>query len=560
MNFMKKINIYIFFILTFLVAISCYRVFSLYFLNDELLLMGAVRAGGIFVGYAHVKTVVEILLGNGRVLGGLLNNTFFYFFHDNPMPFAIFAVVVHLLNSYLAYVVAKKITNNGHIAFIAACVFSVPAAASQAISWFAATTQTLGGMTFVFLSLLAAIDGINRKNTSMRILSWLLAYIAFLFKESSFFIFPLLLVLPYVAVSKIQSIHWKKYLLFFTPLFALGMYKIMQFFGIGANQLLYSESLTKIGKALFNMWFYPLVSLGQFFIPLRYMLKIAPAYARFNYGFMANVTADNPIASVLVADMISITLSFLFTVILIYIFIKNKQLHKSMLFSFCWYVLSFVPMAVFLNERNTSYVESRYLYFSYFAVAMMVGFIFDELRRIIEMVLKNKIAAFIITYGILALFIYKQVTLMQREINQNVVYGNDIKVAMLAVRSTYPILPNKPIFFVEGDRDFYYPNNPMPFQLGTGYMLSLTLISNSNIPKELFRDSFLWHFFDQGYREIGNKGFGYYWNKKDLLELFKTNNGISVDQLVGIYYYGNDRRVRDITPSIKEFVLINRYQ
>ena len=147
---------------------------------------------------------------------------------------------------------------------------------------------------------------------------------------------------------------------------------------------------------------------------------------------------------------------------------------------------------------------------------------------------------------------------MQREINQNVLYGSDIKIAMSAIRDTYPTIPNKPIFYVEGDRDFFYPNNPLPFQLGTGYMLSLTFMSNPVIPKELFKESYLWHFFDQGYKEIGEKGFGYYWNKKDLVELFRTNKDISVNQLVGIYYYGNDQRVRDITSSITEYVLINQ--
>ncbi|MFZ2025199.1 MAG: hypothetical protein WAV51_02885 [Microgenomates group bacterium] len=555
---MKKLNVVVFIILAFLVGVSCYRVFSLYFLNDELLLLGAVQGDGILVGYAHSKTLFDILLGNGRFLGGILNNISFYFFKDSAIPFAVFTLVIHTLNSYLAYLVAKKITKNDHIAFITACVFSVPATANQAISWFAATTQTLGGMTFVFLSILASVKGYTDKKRMWQIVAWIFAYIAFLFKESSFFVFPLLLLLPSFITVKAPRIQWKKYVYILTPLLILGGYKILQFFGIALNQLQNGESLLKIAKALFNMGFYPLVSLGQFFVPLRFMLRIAPAFSKFNYGFMENVAVDNPINSVLVGDLVSVILSFGFIIFMIYIYAKHKPFQKGMLFSLCWYILSFVPMAVFLNERNTSYVESRYLYFSFFPVAMMVGFFLTALRIKIETVMKNRVIAYMVVYSILAVFLYKQITLLQREINQNVLYGSGIKIAMSAIRGSYPTIPNKPIFYVEGDRDFFYPNNPLPFQLGTGYMLSLTFMSNPVIPKELFKESYLWHFFDQGYKEIGNKGFGYYWNKKDLVELFKTNKDISVDQLVGIYYYGNDQRVRDITSSITEYVLINQ--
>lgn len=554
---MKKINIVIFAILAFLVGFSCYRVFSLYYLNDEWLQLGSVYGSGVLAGYAGKLSLIDILLGKGRILGGLINNIFLYYFHDNPTPFAVFALVVHTINSYLAYLVAKKITKNNHIAFITACVFSVPAGAVQAISWFAATTQTLGGMTFVFLALFVAIRGITEKKKSMQIASWFLAYIAFLFKESSFFVFPLLLLLPYIVLQKVQPVYRKKYLFVLAFLFLLGAYKIMQFFGIDLNHLPSGQYLLTLAKAVFNMLFYPFVSLGQFFIPFRFMLRIAPAFATFNYGFMKKLPADNAISSVIVADMISITLSFIYISLMIYVYFKNRTLRKGILFSLCWFVMSFVPMAVFLYERNTSYVESRYLYFSYFPVALMVGFILGEVWKFINTIVKHKGIASVITYIILALFVYKQVTLMQREINQNIVYGNDIRTAISVFRTTYPILPDKPIFFVEGDRNYYYQNNVLPFQLGTGYMLGVTFMPNPSIPREVLRDNYLSRFFDQGYKEVGNKGFGYFWNKKDLLKLFRTNKNLSVNQLVGIYYYGNDRRVRDTTPSLRKEIMID---
>jgi hypothetical protein len=519
--------------------------------------MGAVREYGILVGYAHVKSLFSILLGNGRVLGALLNGVFFYYFRDNPMPFAIFALVIQTLNSYLAYLVAKKITKNNHIAFITACVFSVPAAANQAVSWFGATTQTLGGMTFVFLALLAAIQGITWKKKSMQIASWVLAYIAFLFKESSFFVFPLLLVLPYVVVPRVQSVHWKKYAVILAALFIFGSYKTLEYFGISIGHLNSIRQLSVIGKALFQMVYFPLVSLGQFFIPAQFMHRFAPIFARFTYGFMATTTADDLATSVIVADMLSIMAAFILLIVVAIIYAKRNYLRRSILFILCWYVASFVPISVFTYQRGTSYVESRYLYFSYFPVAMMVGFMLDEVRIIFGSIIKNAKAAYVITYIILTLFLYKQVMLMQRGINENIVYGNDIKSAMQTIRTSYPVLPAKPIFFVEGDRKYFFDNNVLPFKLGTGYMLLLTFKDNPQISGKMIGDNYLYKFFDQGYKEIGDKGFGYFWNKKDLLNFFRTNKNLSVDQLVGIYYYGNDRRVLDTTSALRKEIIFD---
>jgi hypothetical protein len=341
-------------------------------------------------------------------------------------------------------------------------------------------------------------------------------------------------------------------------LLIFGFYKTFEYFGISIGQLNSIRSVSVMSKAFFQIVYFPLVSLGQFFIPSQFMHRLAPLFARFNYGFMANTTADDLATSVIVADMISLFFSFVLLITMIIVYLKRTDFRKSIVFILSWYGISFVPMAVFTYERGSSYIESRYLYFSYFPVAVMVGFLLNELRRVLERMSIKKSVAWVVTYLILAFFISKQITLMQRGINENIVYGNDIKAAMLTIRDAYPVLPAKPIFFVEGDRKYFFDNNVLPFKLGTGYMLLLTFKDSPQIPMTMIGENYLSNFFEQGYKEIGDKGFGYYWNRSDLLELFKTNKSISVDQLVGIYYYGNDRRVRDTTSSIRKEVMLTR--
>lgn len=546
-------NIIIFCLLAILVSIACYQIFSLGYLNDEWLQLGYVHGVGLFAGFSDKLSLPAILMGKGRFLGGMLNNLFLYYSGENPMPFAIFAIMFQIINSYLVYLVTKEITKKQSIAILTACVFSIPAAAHQSLSWFAATTQTLGGLTFVLLSVLAAIQGLKKNNLLIHIASWILAYIAFLFKESSFFVFPLLLILPDVMPVHVKLAHTKQRLFVAFLCILFGIYKILQFFGTTA------PNTSVVSKALLNMVMYPLISFGQFFIPFRFMLRFSLAFAPYFYSFMAGATESNQAASVIVSDMLSIIFSFVLLLILLFMLLKKKNIRKSVVFAAAWYVMSFFPMAVFLPERNTSYLESRYLYFAFFPVALIMGIILYEIKNWLASRLNSTKTAWGITILLLSLFLYKQITLVQREIRQNIAYGAATKAAMTAIRSLYPTLPDKPIFLVEGDKKFYYANINLPFQEGAGYMLALTFMDYPAISNELLGINYLAKHEAQGYKEVGNKGIGYFWDRNDLLKFFQDHPNISADQIVGMYYYGFTGKLVDTTSPVREFVDTHRY-
>jgi len=554
----KKTNIIVFFILAFLVGISCYGIFSLNFLNDEWLQLGYVTGKGIFALYADKLTVLDILLGKGRFLGGIINNIFLYFFQDSPSPFAVFGFVFHLINSYLVYILTKEMTGKKMIAFITACVFSVPSTAHQAVSWLAATTQTLGGMTFVFLSLITGIKGLKKNNIGITFASWVLAYIAFLFKESSFFVFPLLFFLPLLIPNKRKNYFNIRYMTLFIPLIIFGLYKMIEFFNAPTGTLFSTSSLAYIGKSFVNMVFYPLVTLGHFFIPFRFMLRLSITFGSYYYSFLAGATESNRAASVIVADLLSIIISFAIVLAVFYIFLRRKQFQKSLWLAFFWYVLSFIPMAVFLPERNTSYLESRYLYFSYFPVAYIISLLMLEVKAIVETKFKNIKIAWGVLVIILSLFLWKQIVLMQREIQQNIVYGNDIVNSMKAIHSLYPSLPDKPIFLVEGDRNYYYAKINLPYQVGVGYMMALTFRDSPMIPKEIMTLSYFSKYSDYGYKEFGEKAFGFFGNREDLLNFFRNNPDVSTDQVVALYYHGYTGELIDQTEIVRKFIETNK--
>jgi len=53
------------------------------------------------------------------------------------------------------------------------------------------------------------------------------------------------------------------------------------------------------------------------------------------------------------------------------------------------------------------------------------------------------------------------------------------------------------------------------------------------------------------------KGYGYFYDKSKLVELFRSNKDLSVDQIIGMYYFGDDRRLTDITQEIRDYVKTN---
>ena len=471
------------------------------------------------------------------------------------IPFVVFGIAFHLVNSYLVYLVTLEISGKNRMAIITAAVFSVPATAHQALSWLAATVQTVGSMTFVLLSVLIAIRGIKTKNIRFRVASWIVAYVALLFKESSFFVFPILLVLPYFINTKIiKRIRWIPMLGGILLLFVIGYTKFIFFWRIPNSESLLPQTVIAFLRSGINFIWYPLVSLGQFFIPSQFMLRLSAAFLHSVYPSLKNLTDGNQIVIFIVTDLISILASFLLILSQIYIYVKRGYFRKYLLFTAIWYVLTFGPISVFLYNRNNSYIESRYLYYSFFAIAMIVGIIIEEFISQLYSFFKNKSVVVVLTIVVFSVFMVKQVNLLQREIRQNIIYGKDINFVMTEVKKVFPKIPAKPIFYVDGDRTFFLTNTHFPLQLGPGYMLMMAYTPSPNASKDLLGVNYLCGLTDQGYMEVNGKGYGYFFDKDKLLQLFQTDKGLSVDQIVGMYYYGNDRRLIDTTQSIREYV------
>jgi len=293
------------------------------------------------------------------------------------------------------------------------------------------------------------------------------------------------------------------------------------------------------------------------------MFKIARNFTSFNYGYLITYIKNiDVISQNIVADLLSSIFSTIFLILLSVSYILNKSQRKIIVIGGVFYILSFSTIAAYLFERNTSYIESRYLYAGMISMGIFFAVITDTIKNIL---LKTRIPKF---FSILCLvlslvvFFYKQIILVQREVYRAVIMAENTKNVLSEFSRVFPILPDKPVIYLTGS-DFYYSylNHYVPLELNPGYIFMIWTYKSGKIPKELLpkellRGYILSSFGIQWYEEYGGKAFGYYWDKDKLRSKIAEKN-LSKSQLVGLYYDGHTNTFKDITNDLRKELFNN---
>ena len=67
----------------------------------------------------------------------------------------------------------------------------------------------------------------------------------------------------------------------------------------------------------------------------------------------------------------------------------------------------------------------------------------------------------------------------------------------------------------------------------------------------MFDNRYLWDIVEQGYRQIGNRGFGYFRDFNLLKDALKDNN-LSSSNVVAYNYISGDNKLVNITDEIRQ--------
>ena len=187
-------------ILAHSVLIAYFLLLKQFFQQDEWHGFGIILAWGIKYVTLN-KSIPELLLGD-RVGARLLTFGLFSFFHLNPIPYGAFALMMQLLNTFLVFLLSKKLTKQIPTALLATFLFLVNELGNEAYTWFGTMTGSLTATTFFLLSLLLLLKFIDTQRYRFVLLSTILLWFSFLFKEIAAFAFIFYPILFFVYSKK----------------------------------------------------------------------------------------------------------------------------------------------------------------------------------------------------------------------------------------------------------------------------------------------------------------------------------------------------------------------
>lgn len=518
----------------------------MFYQQDEWRALGLFSAGGVTASFKDTS-VLQMAIGFGRPL----SVPFLYIFlHNFPMqiwPFAVFSIIMHTANGILVYVIASLLTGNLIAAWTAGLFFLLSYNGSQAVTWFATNISALSSVFFALLSIVLVLLYVKKKNISYIIWAQLCVIFSYLFKEFSI-ILIILLPAGLILFAK-EKVRFDKIVKIFSPLivyflFAFVITLIRLLTPVKQYGVFVGQSSGGILKIVQNMILYPLLSFSQTFLPYPFVEKIYPA--------IKSVTSGN--------DVFFTFLSVLFLLGIAVTIVRCREQKKTIMFVTIYILLSFVPYAVL--ARGGGYLDSRYFYFGIGGAGLLYGIyvaiVFTYLRRHHAHIRNSML--FILAIIFIG-YLYKNIQYIQREVASYVVVSQERISVLHQIKNIIPVPPDNPIFYITGDVENFYliPNQRLPFQQGIGYTLMTFYYPTGKISGEFMtqNDAFLWGVNEQGYRELNGQSFGYFTDKRQLLDLLKHNSSIKPQQIIGLYYSGNAHRVIDVTTDIRQYIAGN---
>lgn len=543
-----KAHYMVFLSLATIVLITYHGVFSTFYQQDEWLALGHIFAKGFALLYdvEAGQNVFRLFFAEGRTL-----STFMYLFiygikYFSIVPISAFGLLVHTLNAFLVYILAKKISRNFWIGFLASVFFAVNSVGSEAITW-AAAIGTLPATALLLCSLLLYLDFLETKSIRQRNYSFVVGILSLFFKETGLFIFVLYPCL-YILWGKAKRL--KDALIANGPLVLYGaamvIFRILEIFFAPKAPARFLGGPTGgfVFPILYHIVSYPLISFFQMFVPAVDMYSFVPYVTRSEYAFLINSPLVDLVAQSTVADTVSLMGTIGLIGILVLMIFSDRKKGWAQKFVFVGLLVvasSFLPYAVL--QKPFSYFSSRYYYVGIVGAAIIFGYMISWLFQRLP-----KIGKLVLLFGVI-IYLSHHVWAIREDINRQVSVATERKKFIAAIQRIHPNLTNKTVFYITSDKK-YWGEITYPFQNGLGYILEVLYYNTGMIPKDFLASDFLWDLGSEGYHVSGEYGFGYFQQLDSVGKLVKEGS-ITPNFVYGYQYDSAARKMIDITDTVR---------
>lgn len=454
---------------------------------------------------------------------------------------AIVSIVWHILNSYLVFLLAKKIFKENWQAIFSGILFAAFAAGQQATSWVVANGATQGAATLVLLSLIYFFE-------SKILLSVLMLALSMLFKEIAIGMFaflPLLMLFQNYIAKK--SLFDKRILYFLSVAIFYVVFRYLTFLGVFSDikAPVITESQTK-SEILFNIATFPIKGISQTFIPPYVFLEaskfIADKLPDGIAGFPGTTYFDN----FYLKYVFGVLTLFVFGVVGL-IFLLALKFRKGNLATIAFFGLLFVGInsAIYaLSPGRSGFVpiiDSRNLYMPSIGMAFFIVSVASLFKN-----WKWPIA-------ILSIFVVFNMLITRLELKGISEVGKNRLNILNQIYNDNLKLNDKQVFYFESDTSYYgLPDTIriLPFQSGFGQTLLVWFNNTEKFPTEFFDNAYLWPIDSQGYKEVDGRGFGYFRDYSLLSATLKEYN-LPTESVVAYSWDSKQEKLTNITENIR---------
>ncbi len=528
-----------------------------FFQQDEWLGSGQVIA----LGYGAIingLSPLQIIFADARPLTRLIGVIFTSIFSFNAAPYAYYGILLHMINTILIFLIAKKLLKNIVAVFMGTVFFALNSVSHQSITWFAASFGVQPASICIFLSIYLFLIYIEKNKAKFAYVSLFFALLSLYFKESGVFLFAFLPTLPFIFGKKINK---KKYIKIFSPfiifIFLFVLYRLIEMivpvltprdlFNSPVYASLSQGKVFFIQSMVFRLVMYPLTSFSLMFVPAYTALFVAYDFTNVYYPYITQHV--DLIGETVVLDMLSIIGSF---VLLLYMGIKIRFEKKSrhvLFFVISLFFLAVMPYIII--GKSYAYMEPRYYYIPLAAGAVLIGYIAKDVFA-----LSKKFT--VIKLLFVAIFIYLMclhVGEIKQDIHMQVVTASERKGFIKQLINEVPTLKNNVnVFYFSSDRKWWNDNNTVPFQHGFGYSVPVLYYNSGKMPKQFLINGYLWSLGSEGYRTVDDLSYGYY-TSFDHLKEAKDKYQFSPNNVYAFYYDSKTMKLLNITKRTREELL-----
>lgn len=509
-----------YFLLSLFIFIPFWKLPQTFFQQDEWWSFGIFLAkeqkGGV------VTIVVDSLLRDAKIHANPIAAVFYYVeykvFGMNFTGYALVAIFLQIINTILLFQLMMLLFRRKMISFSIALLFSLSSIAHQAVSWVSANSTQLSITFSLIFSILFLLYLKNeQKRRMLLILSIPCMFIVLLIKETAlpFFLLPVFIYF-YSKKKNLLAHRQTLHIVGIVTIFYL-LYRVIAFFmasPIRSGLQVVLEQPPPV-TYIYRLVTLPFKALPESLIPMDWLLLFSRGLIRFAYPhFVSSDGSVNPyIAETAGLDLVTYVLSVIIGLITYFLFVsfkKQKEFQSGIILSFI-IIAGSTLLIIFIPGKAgyVSIIEPRHLYGATIGASILTVLMLYAFTSRIRSKVLSRLLFFLAIFGISVIHIH----FIQRDLGLLMSRSIIRKSLLTTVSQDYPSLPKQVVFYAQSNTAYYGLADDvkiLPVQSGFGEMLMLWYQNTEYFPGCLYENAFLHGITEEGYRNCGGRGVGFF--------------------------------------------------